>query len=211
MKIMVTYTVEYKRSFFSNKEIQDILISVIVLSMALFFVIERYAFPSSINLFDKLAIAFLMVITAFFLHEMSHKFTAIRMGAWSEFRMWPLGVLLTLITGLLGFLFALPGAVYFASYRNPIREGKIALAGPVTNIVIALILLPVFLMLYVSLFVHIALFFMIYINIWLAFFNLLPIPPLDGSKVFAWSKRNWGLVIGIAVILLIYDFMFLSI
>lgn len=208
---MVTYTVEYKRHFFSNKEIQDILISVIVLSIALFFVIERYSFPSSINLFDKLIIAFLMVITAFFLHEMSHKFTAIRMGAWSEFRMWPLGVLLTLITGLIGFLFALPGAVYFASYRNPMREGKIAMAGPMTNLIIAVILLPVFLFLKLSLFIHVALFFMIYINIWLAFFNLLPIPPLDGSKVFAWSRMNWGIIIGVAILLLLYDFIFLSI
>ncbi len=208
---MVTYTVKYKRHFFSKKEIEDILISVIVLSFSLFLVIERYDLPPSINLADRVIIAFLMVLTAFFMHEMSHKFTAIMMGAWSEFRMWPIGVLLTLITGFLGFLFALPGAVYFASYRNPIREGKIALAGPATNIIIGIILLPLILILRFSLLIHTALYFLIYINIWLAFFNLLPIPPLDGSKVFAWSKRNWGVVTGIAIILLIYFFLFIPI
>ncbi|MEM3799995.1 MAG: site-2 protease family protein, partial [Thermoprotei archaeon] len=31
------------------------------------------------------------------------------------------------------------------------------------------------------------------INVFLGFFNILPIPPLDGQKVFAWSKPVWGI------------------
>jgi Zn-dependent protease len=29
------------------------------------------------------------------------------------------------------------------------------------------------------------------VNIWLGLFNLLPIPPLDGSKIFAWNFIVW--------------------
>jgi Zn-dependent protease len=207
---MTTYTVTYKRSNFSKKEIQDIIISVIVLSIALFLIISR---DSVYNLGwpTDLGISFLMVITAFFLHEMSHKFTAIHYGAWSEFRMWPLGLVLTIITGLIGFLFALPGAVYFSSYRNPVREGKIALAGPTTNLVIGTALIPVFLFVYMPIPLQAAVQFLIYINLWLGLFNLIPFPPLDGSKVFAWDRKNWAISFGFAVVLVAYFFLFIGI
>lgn len=212
---MATYTVTYKKHSFSRKEIQDILVSVVTLSIALFLIVARDTFKVNgvkihLPLITSLEVSFLMVVTAFLLHEMSHKFTAIRYGAWSEFRMWPLGLVLTIVTGLIGFLFALPGAVYFASYRNPIREGKIALAGPTTNLVIGSALIPVFLFIPMSLTLAAAIYFLIYINIWLGFFNLIPIPPLDGSKVFAWDRRNWGIATGIAAVLLIYFFLVVS-
>ncbi|MCL5681072.1 MAG: site-2 protease family protein [Candidatus Thermoplasmatota archaeon] len=200
---MVTYTVEYKKSFFSRREIRDILISVIALTVGLFFVIDRELDGSSTTLPERLLISFLVVMTAFFLHEMSHKFTAIRFGAWSEFRMWPFGVVLTLLTGFLGFIFALPGAVYFASYRNPIREGKIALAGPSMNLVIGIILLPVLLLTQLPVLPRTALYFLVYINIWLAFFNLIPINPLDGSKVYRWNRTYWGFLFAGAAVLVI--------
>ncbi|MEM0141041.1 MAG: site-2 protease family protein [Thermoplasmatales archaeon] len=197
----------YKKSSFSAKEIRDIVVSVITLSIALFFIVSRS--PFKISIMDALGISFLMTVTAFLFHEMSHKFTAIHYGAWSEFRMWPLGLLLTIVTGLLGFLFALPGAVYFASYRNPIREGKIALAGPSSNLAIGIALLPVLLFAHLGSIIFVAVYYLTYINLWLGLFNLIPIPPLDGSKVFAWSKKNWGIVFSIAAVLVIYFFLFL--
>ncbi len=209
---MATYTVTYKKSNFSKKELQDILISVVTLSVALFLVIVRSSFKVNnvtIRLQWPLALAvgFLMTITAFLIHEMSHKFTAIHYGAWSEFRMWPMGLVLTIITGLIGFLFALPGAVYFASYRNPIREGKIAIAGPIANLVMGIVLLPVLLFASLNFEIFAAIFFLVYINLWLGLFNLVPIPPLDGSKVFAWNKTYWGIIFGIAAVLVIYFFI----
>lgn len=206
---MTTYTITYKKSNFSKKELEDILISVVVLSLALFFIIARSGYRLSIA--SSLGISFLMVLTAFLLHEMSHKFTAIKYGAWSEFRMWPMGLVLTIITGLIGFLFALPGAVYFSTYRNPIREGKIALAGPTTNLIIGTALIPVFFFVAMPASFRIAVQFLIYINIWLGAFNLIPFPPLDGSKVYAWDKRNWAVSFSIAVILVGFFFVFIGI
>ncbi|MCD6434530.1 MAG: site-2 protease family protein, partial [Candidatus Diapherotrites archaeon] len=37
-----------------------------------------------------------------------------------------------------------------------------------------------------------------YINFFLAFFNLLPVPPLDGSKVIVWNKFVWLITIAVA-------------
>ncbi|MCL6003655.1 MAG: site-2 protease family protein, partial [Candidatus Thermoplasmatota archaeon] len=209
---MATYTVTYKKSNFSKKELQDIVISVITLSVALFLVIYRSSFrvngvPIRLGLLPALGIGFLMTITAFLIHEMSHKFTAIHYGAWSEFRMWPMGLVLTIITGLIGFLFALPGAVYFASYRNPIREGKIAVAGPIANLVMGVALLPILLFVSLPFGFYAAVFFLVYINLWLGLFNLVPIPPLDGSKVFAWNKKYWVTIFGIAAVLVGYFFI----
>lgn len=65
-------------------------------------------------------------------------------------------------------------------------EAKVALAGPLANFVLALLFglslrfLPFFNMNFVQLLGQI-----IYINLILMIFNLLPIPPLDGSKVLA--------------------------
>jgi len=55
----------------------------------------------------------------------------------------------------------------------------IYLAGPCINIIFAIIIY----ILYVCHFVCIELTLGVYINIWLAFFNLLPILPLDGGKI----------------------------
>jgi Zn-dependent protease len=40
--------------------------------------------------------------------------------------------------------------------------------------------------------------FAAYISFFMAFFNLLPLPPLDGSKVIAWSLPAWAVSIAIA-------------
>ncbi|WP_211259700.1 site-2 protease family protein, partial [Thermococcus celericrescens] len=39
------------------------------------------------------------------------------------------------------------------------------------------------------------------VNLWLAFFNLLPFPPLDGSKVVRWNAGYWAVSIGVAYLL----------
>ena len=47
--------------------------------------------------------------------------------------------------------------------------------------------------------------FAMMVNIWLAVFNMLPIPPLDGSKVLAWDKRIWaGVFIFLIAIFLLF-------
>jgi len=45
-----------------------------------------------------------------------------------------------------------------------------------------------------------------YTNLYLAFFNMIPIPPLDGSKVMAWNFPIWATFMLILVILLFFVF-----
>ncbi len=42
------------------------------------------------------------------------------------------------------------------------------------------------------------------INMWIAFFNLIPFGPLDGAKIIRWNPLVWGILIAIPVF-----FMFL--
>ncbi|MDP1743868.1 MAG: site-2 protease family protein [Candidatus Amesbacteria bacterium] len=93
----------------------------------------------------------------------------------------PLGTLMILVTG--GFGWGKPAPYDPYNLANPSRDTKlIALAGPATNIIMAIILSLVFKTLHPAPLLSIF-YFLISININLALFNLLPIPPLDGSKI----------------------------
>ncbi len=113
--------------------------------------------------------------------------------------------LLTFITAGIAFGGAKPVPVNPRNYRN-FKKGDIivSLAGVVTNLVIALLCVPVIMLVYLigskssalagpaSIF-QLMLLFGIQLNIALAVFNLIPLPPLDGSHVMkyllppAWS------------------------
>jgi Zn-dependent protease len=93
----------------------------------------------------------------------------------------PLGTLMILVTG--GFGWGKPAPYDPYNLANPSRDTKlIALAGPASNILIAIILSLILRFLNVD-FLRTIFFYLISLNINLALFNLLPIPPLDGSKI----------------------------
>ena len=102
----------------------------------------------------------------------------------------PLGTLVLLVTGRFGWGKPAPFDPY--NLKNPDRDTKlIALAGPASNIVVAVVLSLILRILNISnLSILGILGSLISLNINLALFNLLPIPPLDGSKIFL---KNYGL------------------
>ncbi|MCX8205890.1 MAG: site-2 protease family protein [Candidatus Micrarchaeota archaeon] len=193
-----------------KREIEEIAICMLAISIALFIASNGIASIVSyppIEIGKQLGVLMLTVGTGFICHEMAHKFVAQRYGARAGFVMWPTGLLIMFVFAVLfGFVFAAPGAVYIYA-RNITREqnGKISVAGPLTNIVLAglfFAMLPFAVALFgtKSILTEIA-FFGYLFNTIFAGFNLLPIFPLDGSKVLAWNWIVWlGLLITAAML-----------
>ena len=149
------------------------------------------------------------VVTGFLLHELMHKAVAQRYGAWAEFRSNRMGLLFAVVTGLFGIVFAAPGAVYIAGPLSREQNGKVSIAGPLTNFVLGLAFTGAWIGTSLTLggeageYVVAILKFSAYINVFLGGFNMVPIPPLDGSKVIRWNPVIWGATIAaIAVVFL---------
>ena len=196
----------YGMPVFSRIELRDIAIAVAVLTASFTIIFSRrwklFSDDALTNVLWWILVSFILVMCSFILHELAHKFTAQKFGAWSEFRMYPAGLVLCLIMSVVGFLFAAPGAVYIRGYITDEMNGKISAAGPAVNIVISAIALVLWLLIPNGL--AASLFFLLgYMNAFLAIFNLLPIPPLDGSKIFKWEPTIYILMIVLAAILLI--------
>ncbi len=169
---------------FTSDEIRDLTIAIFALALI-------FAYP---NLEEQFFLALVIVFISFFLHEMGHKFLATRLGCTATFKMWPFGILFGLLSIFLPIRFFAPGFVEIVPYKfgrwgikvirlTPRDLGQISLAGVSVNILFAWLFA---LMGGNALFLTLA-----EINAWLAFFNLLPVPPLDGSKIFLWSIWIW--------------------
>jgi Zn-dependent protease len=191
---------------FTSSEVRDLIIAFFVISLC-------FAIASSGRntnaILTVLPYIMVGVGTGFILHELGHKLVSMKYGYWAEFKLWPQGLILALITSFFGFVFAAPGAVYtYANHMTDEINGKISIAGPVVNIIVALIFLAIGIAVYRSAFTSqtsVIIFTVCMVgysvNSFLAVFNLLPIGNLDGSKVLTWNVGIWIATIAVAAIL----------
>ncbi|TQQ81132.1 metalloprotease [Halonotius terrestris] len=183
---------------FSTREVRDLLVAWAALGVAftIFFAgggpnVAALLGPSLAVL---LGVSLLTAGVAFLLHEIAHKVVAVNYGQVAEFRADYSMLFLAIMSALLGFIFAAPGAVHHRGYLSEREHGHIAIAGPVMNLVLAVVFLPVYLGgvgLNLGLLVLLGQLGII-VNLFLAAFNLVPYGPLDGKTVIAWSKPVWG-------------------
>lgn len=135
-------------------------------------------------------------------HEFAHAYMAYKLGDETAARMGrltinpiahidPMGALMILFVG---FGWAKPVPVNSMNLRNPRTDMmKVALAGPASNLLLALaggiiirfMGIETYYGLMVGGVIPQLLAFFVQINIMLAVFNMIPIPPLDGSQIFA--------------------------
>lgn len=197
-------------SQFAQNEIRDILVAWIIVSIALSFAsfLNLLQGIGTFTDLEALAASGIAAATAFIIHEMGHKFVAQRYNYVAHFQMWRAGLLLLVMTAVISslvggfFLFGAPGAVYIApaaaagyygygyySTNQRTRDAQtesmwISLAGPALNLTFAAVFFSLFLGSGRSTFAYLVSSSGLLLNLGLGSFNMLPVPPLDGYKVF---------------------------
>jgi len=181
------YATTQRPSPTSFVEIRDIIAALLALTVAFSWIIYV---PDGKGFFYYLGFAAVIVVAGFFVHEMSHKIAARRYGCWAEFRADYRGLGLALVTAYFGILFAAPGAVWIRGNISRDENGKISIAGPGSNIAVSTACVVLLLTGTVgsSGTAYDVTHYLLYFNAFLAAFNMIPVMPFDGSKIWHWNK-----------------------
>ena len=185
----------------SEIEIIDLAKAWVAISIA-FTILLRGQAVVALDYLYLFLIAALTVGLGFLFHELGHKFVAQRFGYFSEFRSFDNMLILAILMSFLGFLFAAPGAVMIGGQVDRIRNGKISAAGPIMNILIAIIFVNLFFFYPSKIFSY-----GFIINAWLALFNMIPIGNFDGRKILAWNKVVYGIMVAMSFSLVMVSFL----
>ena len=205
---------------FSEEEKKHLLYATAAFTLALGFMAAGGLSGLSINgpstwilqILLSMPIMLIAVGPAFVLHEIGHKIIAKKNGCWAEFRADPKGLQFgVLISLFLGVLFMAPGAVMVAGLVTRRQNGHIAIAGPLVNLGLFVIGIPLGALLFMltnaqdystigylqdgslvwqSMVYDIVLYW-IGANLILGLFNMIPLGPLDGVKVKDWNNGVW--------------------
>ena len=194
---------------FTKNEVRDLIIAFIVLSVAFAISSVRLYVHQFVSI---LPIVMVGVALGSIVHELGQKYIAAKYGYEAEFKAWPLGLLISLASSFIGIVFAMPGSV-FTNDDNMDDEinGRIAIAGPMANMALALIFIAIAALVY-PFKIHSDIFNLIYlictvgfsVNSFLATFNLFPLYSLDGTNVLKWNIGIWFAAIVIAGIMMLF-------
>lgn len=172
----------------------------------------------------------LIVLISVVIHEVAHGYAALWLGdttAYYEGRLTlnPIkhldlfgSIILPLLLSFSGVIFGWAKPVPYNPYNLRNRrwgELAVAVAGPLSNIALAIIFGTLIRTVTMSPSMELVAALIVQVNIVLAVFNMIPIPPLDGSKVlfalfpkqaFAWREQleRWGMLLVILFIFFLW-------
>lgn len=172
----------------SGREIKDLLMAWLAITFA--FTIASIGLSFSLVFLLMFLMSGLTVGIGFIAHELGHKIVAQRNGCFAEFRAFPQMLIFGIIFAFFGFVFAAPGAVMIGGHVTRKKSGKIAAAGPLTNLVLAAIFFSLLSLFPIGFFRY-----AFKINTWLALFNLIPFGGFDGLKVLIWNRKIYFAII----------------
>ena len=157
---------------------------------------------------QRLLVSLPIILFSLSVHEFAHAYVSWKLGdptaeragrltlqPWAHLD--PIGTLMLIISTLSGFGFgwAKPVPINPANYRNPVKGTfLVSLAGPSSNLVLAAAFAVLFRLMpnimEVSWAVGYFIFYGVAINLGLFLFNLIPVPPLDGSGILVYFLRG---------------------
>ena len=174
-------------AFFTLLEIFYLLLTVAVVGFIFSGLIRQNPLSRSIWFnWEDLKFSMLVASPGIILHELSHKFVALSYGFDATYQIWTLGLFLGVVLKLFSspFILLAPGYVSISQASQGIHTSLIAFAGPAVNLLLWLGARSI---------LHssrsfsqkqlLGLTLLRDINRWLFIFNIIPIPPLDGSKI----------------------------
>ena len=150
--------------------------------------------------------AIILVGTALLVHEFGHRLIATWIGYHSQYKAWLMGLVAGLVLAFVsnGFLlFLAPGTLLIKArkvhrlgtwpFGSPLHRhlGWIAMSGAIANMVFAILLKTIYFAIPNPWILK-----AVTINIWLALFNMIPIPPFNGIRTFFGSRFIYVFVVG---------------
>jgi Zn-dependent protease len=170
--------------FFTKQEIISIAVSLAVITFA-------FSYAKAENLNQILSLVPIVLVTAIIVDltkDLVREVIARRLGVWSEYRLWYFGLVMFLISAIaFKAPFSSPNRIRHNSPNLTTRKVGIL---SLTAIVVPLIFAGFFYMLFVNGFTLIGNMGLI-ICLTAAFFDTIPIPPMNGKDIYDWSKILW--------------------
>lgn len=186
----------------SHEEIRHLTRAWIFVSLAVAIALPGVAG----GIIPSFLLAGITVGLGFLFHELGHKIVAQYYGLRAEFRADSQMLWVGLAISLLGVVVAAPGAVLISGRARLYQMGKIALAGPLANYIMAIFFFTFW---QVSEgFVGLICQYGFLLNGWLGIFNMLPFWAFDGKKILAWNKWVYGTFVLVGIVIMQLNVIF---